>query len=82
MAESNAELEALKSRIKVLGTVRNAVFGGALVVLGLQIFGHVGGLSQVFWVLLAGSFGLRVVRQSMVSKYLALVQQARSASLQ
>jgi hypothetical protein len=59
MTDPNGEMATLRSRIHTLRTVRNVVFGSSLAVLGLQIFGHIGGLREFFWVLLAGSFVLR-----------------------
>jgi hypothetical protein len=77
MGDTDAELAALKSKIDTLRIAYAVLFFGSLGVLVLQWVGHMRGLTIPWVLLLGGAVTCRLVRQSMVNKYNALLAGGR-----
>jgi hypothetical protein len=82
MADVNAELAALKSKIDLLRIVYVVLFFGSLVIIALQVTGGVRGMTIPWALSLGGAVATRLVRSSMVNKYNGLLAGGRPAQLQ
>jgi hypothetical protein len=82
MGDVNAELASLKSKIDALRIVYAVLFFTSLAILVAQFTAHVQGLTLVWALTLGGAVVTRLIRQSMVNKYNALLAGGRPAPLQ